>query len=313
MDARLICRAGVGWLRTRLEQEGLPVSLLPDEPPGAEQPESLLRQLAAWGGAPGASETPPWVALDGYHFHADCQKAVTDAGYRLLVIDDYAHLPAYSCHILLNQNVNARELVYSGSIGRTLLGPRYALLRQEFLDARNGPTRQERPPRALRLLVTLGGGAFHEYLEAVAAQMNLPELAGCTVRVLQGAMDARRVRTAFAGCPAQVELVPRVGRMAQLLMDTDLSITAGGSTCWELCCLGIPFLTVEVAPNQQGICEWLAKTGAAPRFSRDALRRLLDREAREAAAAAVRALVDGSGAAEVVRCLQPPPCGQDRT
>ena len=305
MNVRLICRPDVDWLRTRLEMDDVPLHFLPDAPPNAEYPADLLSQLAAVGAPiPGALERTFWVVLDGYHFRMDCQKALIDAGYGLLVIDDYAHLPEYHCHILLNQNVNAQALPYTGVIGRTLLGPAYALLRQEFLDVRRAMIGQERQPKELRLLVTLGGGDFSEDLEAIAAQMDLPGLKGCTVRVLQGAMDAKRVSSAFANCPARVELVPRVDHMPPLMQNTDLCITAGGCTCWELCCLGVPFLTVEVAPNQHGICSWLAKNRFAPRFSRDMLSRMLDQQQRMAASNAVRALVDGAGAAKVVRCLQ---------
>ena len=105
--------------------------------------------------------------------------------------------------------------------------------------------------------------------------MCLPELAGRTVRVIQGGMDADRIRAAFAHCPANLEILPRVDDMPALLLDTDLCITAGGSTCWELCCLGVPFLTVEVAENQHEIIAALAGHNIASPFSRNLFTDLL--------------------------------------
>lgn len=55
----------------------------------------------------------PWLALDGYHFTPDYQKAIRERGYRLLVIDDMAHLNHYHADILLNQNIHASNLLYS--------------------------------------------------------------------------------------------------------------------------------------------------------------------------------------------------------
>lgn len=268
LDVRMVCRLGVGWLRERLAREDIPLLALPDMPPETENPANLLEQLQGKGfPLPGEADAPVWVALDGYHFDTACQKAVMRAGYRLLVIDDYAHLPEYHCDVLLNQNIGAEQLAYHGFIVRKLLGLNYVLLRQEFWDAREKAQRRVRPKQPQKILVTLGGGNFIEHLESIAAGMYLPELAGRTVRVIQGGMDADRIRAAFARCPAQLEILPRVDDMPSLLLGTDLCITAGGSTCWELCCLGVPFLVVEVAENQRKIIFNLQKYGIANHFS----------------------------------------------
>lgn len=268
-DVRMICRLGVSWLRDRLAREDIPLLELPDVPPTTEKPADLLDQLQGNDyPLPGRTDAPIWVVLDGYHFDAACQKAVMRAGYRLLVIDDYAHLPDYHCDVLLNQNIGAEQLIYYGSIGRKLLGMDYVLLRQEFWDAREKAQLRVRPTQPQNILVTLGGGNFIEHLEKIATVMTLPELAGRTVRVIQGDMDAARIHAAFARCPAKIQVLPCVDDMPSLLLDTDLCITAGGSTCWELCCLGVPFLVVEVAQNQHNIAIYLQKEGVAPVFSR---------------------------------------------
>ena len=275
-DVHMICRLGVDWLRDRLAREDIPLHILSDTPPAAEDSAILLEQLQGEGfPLPGELGTPIWVVLDGYHFDADCQQAVMRAGYRLLVIDDYAHLPEYHCDVLLNQNIGAEHLTYHGSIGRKLLGLDYVLLRQEFWDAREKAQQRLRPTQPQNILVTLGGGNFIEHLEKIAVEMHQPELAGRTIRVIQGGMNADRIRAAFACCPAQLEILSRVDDMPSLLLDTDLCITAGGSTCWELCCLGVPFLTVIVAENQRDIVEQLFVQYNVHPFSSSTLTRFL--------------------------------------
>ncbi|MBS6830977.1 MAG: UDP-2,4-diacetamido-2,4,6-trideoxy-beta-L-altropyranose hydrolase [Desulfovibrio sp.] len=256
LNVHMICRLGIGWLRSRLAKENIPLHILPDHPPEKELPEELLQQLQGEG-LPLTAEGPIWIALDGYHFDGDCQKAIMCAGYRLLVIDDYAHLPEYHCDILLNQNIGAEKLLYHGTIGHKLLGLDYVLLRQEFLKVKKRAIKRISPIPPQNILITLGGGNFIEYLEKIAAEMDMTELASSTVRVIQGAMNAERVRAAFVRCPARLEILSRVDDMPALLLDTDLCITAGGSTCWELCYLGVPFLTVELAENQHAIVELL--------------------------------------------------------
>ncbi|MCG2756942.1 MAG: hypothetical protein L6263_00720 [Desulfobacteraceae bacterium] len=48
------------------------------------------------------STNTTWIVVDGYHFTPDYQKATREKGYRLLVIDDMAHLDHYHADILLN-------------------------------------------------------------------------------------------------------------------------------------------------------------------------------------------------------------------
>lgn len=260
MAVRLVGHVAVPWVQERLQQEGVAHTPLSGLPPVQEAPATLLEQLAADG-------APAWLVLDGYHFGLDCQKAVREAGYKLLVIDDYAHLPEYSCDILLNQNIGAEQLHYNGDIGQKLLGPQFALLREEFYAAREAALQRPVPEKAINVLLTLGGGNFAHVLPQLAPALSQPELAGCTLRVIAGATPEGEIRAALTHCSANVIILPRVDNMPELLLHTDLCITAGGSTCWELCCLGVPFLTVEMAENQRNICEQLELQGIAQTLS----------------------------------------------
>ena len=298
-EIRLVGSVHVPWVRERLCAECIPLLELADSVPNEENPANLLRQLAQTTLAP--SDT--WVVLDGYHFTLTCQQAVRGAGYRLLVIDDYAHLSEYSCDILLNQNLGAEALSYAGDIGQKLLGPRYALLRREFHEARQRlpHTRRNLPPQ--NILVTLGGGDFIEYLEPIAREMSIPAMAGRTVRVIQGAMDTKRIRKVFANCPARLEILSRVTDMPTFLLNTDLCITAGGSTCWELCCLEVPFLTVEVAENQKKITAGLDLSRIAPFFSATELHKMLIIQTTGKVQDNIPHLCDGKGASRTTDYL----------
>ncbi len=80
-----------------------------------------------------------WIVVDGYQFGADYQRALKDAGLRVLFLDDYGHARRYSADLVLNQNVCASTAIYGDREAQTrlLLGPRYSLLRREFAAWRN--------------------------------------------------------------------------------------------------------------------------------------------------------------------------------
>lgn len=299
IPVRMIGRIQVPWVRQRLADEGISFTLIDSSVPERENPDDLLRQL-------GGASIGTAVVLDGYHFGLDCQTAVRAAGYRLLVIDDYAHLLEYSCDVLLNQNIGAEDLVYKGDIGRKLLGPQYALLRPEFVAARQKAEVRQFSGKVRNILLTLGGGDCSEHLARIAPNFSVPELQGRTLRVIAGGMPPERIRDILRNCPSRLEILERVEDMPALLLDTDLCVTAGGSTCWELCCLGVPFVVTPLAENQQKLTRWLLDCGiAAPLcalrsfFSEDSSGLFFRYSAKG------RALVDGTGAARVISvCLE---------
>lgn len=294
-------RVNVPWVRERLEREGIPFFPVHGDIPTSEDPRSLRPVLDSLpkGG---------WLVFDGYHFGLDCQNAARAAGARLMVIDDYAHLPEYDCDILLSQNLGAEKLSYAGNIGRTLLGPRYALLRPEFAAARPAAESRKMPLSPRKLLLTLGGGDFTDHLTRIAPCFSLPELKGITLRVISGAMRKEDVLACLNDCSATIDVLERVEDMPGLLLDTDLCITAGGSTCWELCCLGVPFLTVAVAENQRAIVSEFSERFGMRQLSPLSLASALsqDAEAGDARRRSLLSLVSGDGALIVLRRLAVP-------
>lgn len=282
------------WVAERLKYSNLPHEILPGPPPAWERPEDLERLLAA--------HDPAAVVLDGYHFGPDCQKHLL--GRRpLLVIDDYAHLPEYHADVLLNQNAGSEALIYKGILGQKLLGPHYALLRPEFAAARQAAEKREFPTTPEKILVTLGGGDFIKILERLSAALSIPETAGKSIRILAGSMEVSLIQQLLQHSPTRLEILQAVTDMPQLLLDTDLCVTAGGSTCWELCCLGVPFLTVEVAANQRLIIETLIRSTAAPIFSRKNFAVDLAGAGHERRAILMK-LVDGAGAGRVLEAFR---------
>src|SRR4051812_10282657 len=67
-----------------------------------------------------------WVVLDGYHFTAETQRRLKDAGKKVLVFDDWGGAHRYAADFVLNQNFGTSEKMYPNreSYTRLLLGPR---------------------------------------------------------------------------------------------------------------------------------------------------------------------------------------------
>lgn len=280
----------IDWVHERLKQEKIPFTLLTKKIEQQENPEEFLAILPP-------STQNSWVILDNYHFNLGYQQTVQKAGYRLLLIDDCNHLPEYSCDILLNQNISAKTLRYNGKIEKQLLGLQYALLRQEFLAAKKQKQPANHPPK--NILFTLGGGDFSHLLPKLTNNFNLPEINNCTLRIVTGNMPTKKIRTAFANCPAQIEIIPATDNMAKHFCRADICITSAGSTCWELCYMEIPFLMIEIADNQKEELITLEKQKVARRFTKENLTTLLT----QTEIPKKCSIVDGLGAKRIIDLL----------
>jgi len=216
---------------------------------GPERPESSIH---------------PWVCLDGYHFDASYQRAFKEKGFRVLVIDDTGHLPCYLADILLNQNLYAETLSYScGPDTTLLLGPRYALIREDFLRWKD----RERPisDEAHNVLVTVGGGDSPEVLAKIVAAIRRIHLSGLDVVVIAGSSAERLEAQVGSGASEKhrFRFLTSTKTMPQLMAWADVAISAGGSTCWELAYMGLPSLVGVLAENQLGIAQALGERGMA--------------------------------------------------
>ncbi len=205
-----------------------------------------------------------WLVLDGYHFDPAYQRCIKEAGYRLMIIDDTAHLNHYYGDVLLNQNLNAEQLIYSCEpYTRLLLGTHYGLLRSEFLSWID--FEREIPEVAYKLLITLGGAdPGNQTLMIIRAMQHL-KLKGLETVVLIGPANPHMqvLQSVINQSKFPIQLISNPDNMAELMAWADLAISASGSTVMEMLFMGLPALVIVLAENQRPVAEALADEGVA--------------------------------------------------
>ncbi|MBI3857799.1 MAG: UDP-2,4-diacetamido-2,4,6-trideoxy-beta-L-altropyranose hydrolase, partial [Planctomycetes bacterium] len=264
-------------------------------PPGSPDDAARLVETARTSGA-------AWVVADGYAFGSGFQRAITEAGLRLLAIDDHGRAGTYTANLILDPNLETSEASYARRPPscRLLAGLRYALLRREFRFAPGGerPT----PPVARRLLVTLGGSDPGNVTLKVLKALESAGSSGMEVVVVIGPANPHRasLEEAARRVPGTVRLESPAARMAELMAWADAAVSAAGGTCWELMRLGVPPLLVVAAENQRPNLAPIVAAGAAVSGETDlagALAGLVSNAAlRRELSAKGRSLVDGKGA-----------------
>lgn len=194
---------------------------------------------------------------DGYHFDAFYLGQIRGGVDVLLSIDDIAGT-FYCSDIVLNQNINASREMYEGKTAdntRLLLGPHYALLRSEF---RKLATVKRDFEEVHNVLVTFGGAdRDNQTLKTLKAMEEIERDFSVTAVLGYSNEYADSVREYAASSGREIEVLRNADNMSELMVKADLAVTSGGSTSWELCCLGLPALQIILAENQADIVEEL--------------------------------------------------------
>jgi len=253
-------------LRQRIQREGFGLISI-DRPHPA--PEDLKQTISFLQDSRSDSDNL-WFVLDGYHFGPDYQRSVREAEHRLLVIDDYNHLPRYHANILLNQNIGSETISYRCDYDTIhLFGPKYTLLRSEFLAWKHRIQKQSKRDR--KILVTLGGADQDNVTLKVVRALLQTGFEDLDVNIVVGPanpnvkMLEREIENAQQpGIMENLSMhLVRDANMPELMAGTNFAVSAGGSTCLELCFFGIPTLVIVSAENQGGLAQGLHRAGAA--------------------------------------------------
>lgn len=194
---------------------------------------------------------PEWIVIDHYALDARWHRELRSVAHKIMVIDDLADRD-HDCDLLLDQNLyldmDTRYLRKVPSQCWLLLGPQYALLREEFRRARMSVRTRIGPVR--RILVAMGGvDASNITCYAIKALEEL-DLQGVNVDVVIGRQHPYREEIQTTCKRLGFSCYIQTYRMADLMTTADLAVGAGGSMIWERCCLGLPAIVVPAAINQ---------------------------------------------------------------
>lgn len=203
-----------------------------------------------------------WTVVDGYQFQSNYQKAIKDAGSKLLFLDDYGHSEHYYADLLLDPNLDANESMYAARepYTRLLLGTKYCLLRREFAAWRNW--KRQIAPVGRNLLVTMGGSDPDNVTALVVralASMQDNNL-HCTILDPRD-QPGREVREALGSQNKSVNWKNPVRDMSDLIAEADFGILAAGGTLWEFLYMACPVLSFARNRVQERILTDLQSRG----------------------------------------------------
>jgi UDP-2,4-diacetamido-2,4,6-trideoxy-beta-L-altropyranose hydrolase len=266
------------------------------------------------------------IVVDDYDIDRDGESALKATGARLVAFEDRP-IRTHAADILLDPTPGRTKEFYGTFVPAActlLLGPDYALLRDEFRAARLGGQAAHARQKP-SVLVSMGGtdpnnatAGIMDRLITLAASFDLVVVLG---RHAPHHDDIAGRITRWKGS-ARLAIDPE--SMAGLLTTVDLAIGAPGVSASERACMGLPQILVHTADNQTDIAAALACEGAAvdlgpierlpaERLAQQVQVLLQDTGQRTAMSNAARTLFDGDGSARVAAILSSGAVARDGT
>ncbi len=163
--------------------------------------------------------------------------------------DDFGRIE-YPCGVVINGNIHAEMIDYpNSSCVNYLLGVKYLPMRREFWDVKRKNIRE----KIKEILITFGGEDIRNMTPFVLKILTKNFRTYTKTVVLGRGFRNETVKEAKLVSDSRTKFVyyPTAKEMKELMLRTDIAISAAGQTLYELARVGVPTVAVVVAENQR--------------------------------------------------------------
>lgn len=304
----------------------------------AELPEEVLSRMSS-------QRKDIAILVDSYYVTEKYLAALKKRITTIYMDDIYAF--SYPVDMLINYNIYGEEMGYEKDAAfadtKLLLGTEYVPLREEFsagagyVQSRKklSPGAENVMPETERLLQTAGQGrmaadggilittggsdSFNLAGQLLMEAMKYDALKEKEYHVVSGSLNPHIGELqALAQKHENIHIHCNVTNMAELMAESEVALSAGGSTLYELCAVGVPVIAFSFAENQERLVQTFVKRGIAQyggNYRTDGnkmiqntiagLETLLeDENLRTEYRKKARTLVDGKGAERIAEAIQ---------
>lgn len=209
-----------------------------------EEIEDLIRKLDVY--------KPRIMLVDSYQVTENYLRRLHEV-VRVAYIDDLNSFD-YPVDIVINYSIYAEDIDYPKN-KVYLLGIEYAPLRKQFdLSDKLIDKTIERRRESKQILVTTGASdPYHVAEKIISGILNEPKLRDYRIAVVKGRYwDKFGKDSIKADQLNRVDSFENVENMAELMLNSSMAVSAGGSTLYELCACLVPTVTFSCADNQLG-------------------------------------------------------------
>ena len=234
---------------------------------------------------------------------------------QLIVLDDLAERKL-DVDVVINQNLGWTAADYANLVEqetKLLLGPRYAIIDENYSTVRQKLDRSFESEDPLRVLISLGGSDIENVSGKVARVLEeMQRKHDFVVTIVVGSLNpnSNDLHELCQRSGGKIVLIQGANNLVDAYASHDIAVGAIGGSSWERCCLGLPTILVPIAENQKPAASKLHDAGAgilldssSDQFGLElcnTLIRLANPEVRKQISNIAADVCDGSGGKRVV-------------
>ncbi|MFN4151394.1 MAG: UDP-2,4-diacetamido-2,4,6-trideoxy-beta-L-altropyranose hydrolase [Candidatus Sericytochromatia bacterium] len=185
------------------------------------------------------------ILVDSYKANSEIYKEISNISKLSVYFDDFNRIE-YPKGIIINGAIGAENLDYSNQTSKLLLGTNYTPLRKVFWEESKKEIKEE----INSIMITFGGDDMRNLTPKVLKEIstNFPKLIkniiiGKSFNNIQEIKNNSDENTILHFFPSPSEL-------KKIMIESDIAISAGGQTLYELASVGTPAIIVSIADNQ---------------------------------------------------------------
>ena len=203
------------------------------------------------------------LIVDHYSIDAEWEKYLKGIVKSIIVIDDLANRK-HCCELLIDQNYvheyQKRYQPFVNSSCKTLLGPKYVIIGDEYLQYKNFDTEKSRVGN--QLLIYFGGSDKFNFCDKAIQASLASQIPDLKIHVV---VNSGRSSTATI-CEkykknSRIIIHEDLPTLAHLLKDVVCAIGAGGTTTYERCFMKVWSIVITIADNQIPVAKHMSENG----------------------------------------------------
>ena len=196
------------------------------------------------------------IIIDDYSVSEQKIDIFYNIANKVLYIDDLVKFNKYNMDILINTSIETLNVDYKGC-AKKLLSPKYALLRDEFKNLKYKTPKSN----VEKVMITLGGGDENNITKDILDSL-LDNYNDIEYNIILGNSYKYKDFMIENYKDEKVKFHINTNNMAEIMLDSDLAISAGGNTLYELSACGISTIAIIIADNQRKFVQAIhRKTG----------------------------------------------------
>lgn len=204
---------------------------------------------------------PSVVVVDNYSVDSTFLLQIHNLTQVLYISEDYDPTIVNAVDYFVNYNIYMNDVTPIQSAGVQMLGTQFTLLREEF----SKPLRDTTPERKT-ITVFTGGSDPLNIAPALVQQLVQDEhLFKYRVFVVSGELNPNiQELITMASRFNRVTIAINPSSISDIMDNTSIAVSSGGSILYELCSRGIPSISYSIAANQDRIVQKFDKLGLIP-------------------------------------------------